>query len=230
MACSPVGAVVSLLLPKTNSRQIGMDCMAGIIQLSQEFSCPIIGGDTNVGGDQLVISITAFGLPSVKGPLLRSSAKEGDWILVTGPLGGSFLGHHLNFMPKINEAQVLHQQYALNSGMDISDGLTLDLRRLADASNVGAELYLDKIPVSDSAIQRAEGSQQSPLDHALSDGEDFELLLTASESEAKRILSDQPLSTPMFHVGRITSGLDLIGVCSDGEQKKLEARGFQHGT
>ncbi|MEZ6116954.1 MAG: thiamine-phosphate kinase [Pirellulaceae bacterium] len=231
MACRPAGAVVSLLLPKIDAKAIAIECMRGIQALASEFACPIIGGDTNVGGQQLVISVTAFGIPlSDRAPLLRSTARAGDWILVTGPLGGSILGHHLNFVPRVREAETLHSRFQLTAGMDISDGLALDLSRLAEASGVGAELWLENVPISDDANLLSQRSGKPALQHALGDGEDFELLLTASPSDAEQIMRTQPLDSPIYHVGMMFAESGLFAVDANGIRRNLAPTGFQHGA
>jgi thiamine-monophosphate kinase len=97
--------------------------------------------------------------------------------MVTGQLGGSILGHHLRFIPRLDESLTIRTRYTLHAGLDISDGLTLDLARMTLASGCGAEIDLSEVPVSEAAHQLALADGKSALEHALSDGEDFELLL-----------------------------------------------------
>src|SRR5690606_16709168 len=101
--------------------------MQGMVPLSEKFACPIAGGDTNVAECPLCISVTVLGTAGERGPLLRSGARAGDRILVTGELGGSLAGKHLDFEPRVNEALALNQRYEIHAAMDISDGLALDL-------------------------------------------------------------------------------------------------------
>lgn len=231
MACTPMAVVVSLLLPRDNDvAQIARGCMQGIYELAGLFKTKVVGGDTNVGGDRLVISVTAIGTPTDRGPLRRNSAQVGDIILVTGPLGGSILGHHLHFQPRVHEALRLHRDYDLHAGMDISDGLAMDLGRMTESSGVGAELWLDQIPVSEAAVQLSVETGRSALEHALGDGEDFELLFTVPEAEARRILQNSPLDEPVFQVGRIIEGSGLLGVDAKGSHAPLQPSGFQHGV
>jgi len=151
--------------------------------------------------------------------------------LVTGELGGSRLGKHLDFVPRVSEALTLHRQYDLHAGMDISDGLALDLSRICAASGVGAVLEAKSIPVAPAAGQWAETSLsgRSPLDHALSDGEDFELLLTAPPKVADRILRDNPLDIPITKVGHCVDQPGLCLAAADGSKQTLDAVGFEHG-
>src|SRR5260221_93165 len=81
---------------------------------------PIVGGDTNSWDGKLAISVTVLGEATARGPVLRSGAKPGDWVFVTGPLGGSILGHHLDFTPRVREALELHAVAELHAMIDVS--------------------------------------------------------------------------------------------------------------
>jgi len=150
-----------------------------------------------------VISITLLGKITNHGPLRRGCAKPGDRILATGWFGGSILGRHFDFQPRVEEALLLNQRYRLHAGIDVSDGLSIDLSRMAKESGCGAILQIDSIPIADDARRlaekRADGS--TPLDHALGDGEDFELLLAVPPDEALHILKDQPLDVLITDIG-----------------------------
>jgi thiamine-monophosphate kinase len=188
----------------------------------------IVGGDTNSWDGKLAISIALIGEPTGRGPVRRNGARPGDWIMVTGLLGGSILGHHLDFIPRIREAQKLHQQVELKAMIDISDGLALDLRHLCEESNCGAELIAEQIPISDAAYQMKD--DKSPLDHALSDGEDFELLFAVSAEEGKRLLNEQPLkefSANLSHLGQFIPEKQVFLV-QDGQRQTLPAFGYVH--
>jgi len=172
--------------------------------------------------------------PTPRGPLRRGGAQVGDQILVTGALGGSMLGHHLDFEPRVREALLLHERYTLHAGMDVSDGLALDLSRLAAESGVGAALRLSDVPIAPAAEQwarhLADGS--TPLDHALGDGEDFELLITAPPDEARRMLAAQPLRAPygvsITAVGEIVAEPGLWQLEGEAGRHPLLPRGFMH--
>jgi thiamine-monophosphate kinase len=123
---------------------------------------------------------------------------------------------------------LLHERYDLRAGMDISDGLALDASRLAAASGCGAALEPGAIPISPDAERLAEKSGHSALEHALSDGEDFELLLAASPETAERLLRDQPLDVPLTCVGRCVAAPGLWQVDDVGALRPLAATGYQH--
>ncbi len=231
MAAKPVAAVVALALPRVGGGELAIALYEGMIPLAERYGVAIAGGDTNSWDGPLAISITAIGETTSRGPLLRGGAKSGDLILVTGSFGGSILGKHLDFEPRVHEALLLNDRYDLHAGIDCSDGLSLDLSRLAAESNVGAVLDLRTIPIADAAehLARSEPAGGSALDHALSDGEDFELILAASPAEAARILRDQPLSgVPITAIGEFIETPGLWQTDALGVRTPLEPRGFEH--
>jgi thiamine-monophosphate kinase len=233
MAAEPVAAFVSLVLPKRGTNklsalELAIQLYLGMAPLAAKHSITIAGGDTNTWDSPLAISVTVIGHTTARGPLTRSGAKPGDSILVTGTLGGSILGKHLEFEPRVAEALLLNGRFDLHAGMDISDGLAIDSARLAKASGVGIVLDLDSIRISDAAqhICRLDGGD--PLECALSDGEDFELLLAVPPEAAREILRAQPLGIPITRVGEVIAEPGLWQVSSDGHPQPLAARGFEH--
>ena len=230
MAARPIALVVAVAIPDDVEIEALQAMIEGMLTLAERFDTPIVGGDTNRTEGPLTISITAMGTTLPKGPLTRAGAVPGDWVLVTGEFGGSILGRHLDFIPRVHEAIALHERYTLHAGIDVSDGLTLDLSRLAARSECGAELDLERIPIAAAAVQLAqqENDQQSPLQHALSDGEDFELLLAVPPSEAQKMLSAQPLDVPLSHIGSIVAQPGLWQLDASGRRQPLPPRGYEH--
>ncbi len=108
MAGRPVAAVVSVALPRARAAEIAMGLHAGIEALAREFDVALAGGDTNAWDGPLVVSVTVLGEATGRGPVRRSGAVVGDVVLVTGPLGGSLLGRHLDPRPRVREALALH--------------------------------------------------------------------------------------------------------------------------
>jgi thiamine-monophosphate kinase len=227
MAGVPVAAVVSVALPKSGGRKVGEELDIGLRAVADEFGVAVVGGDTNSWDGKLVVSVTVLGEATRRGPVLRSGAKPGDWVFVTGPLGGSILGHHLSFTPRVQEAQALHEVADLHAMIDVSDGLAADLNHILEESRCGAVLHAEAVPISAAAVELSPTSRKSPLEHALGDGEDFELVFTVSPAEGERLLRDQP-------VAGIT--LAKIGECVDaglwleqgGTRRILEPTGWVH--
>jgi thiamine-monophosphate kinase len=233
MAAEPVAAFISLVLPKRGSNklsaiELAIQLYLGMAPLAAKNNITIAGGDTNTWDGPLAISVTAIGHTTVHGPLIRSGAQVGDLILVTGTLGGSILGKHLEFEPRVAESLLLNERFDLHAGMDISDGLAIDAARLAKASGVGIVLDLDAIPVSDAARYVCQLDGGDPINCALSDGEDFELLLAAPPESAREILSAQPLAIPIVRIGEVIAEDGLWQVSSDGHRQPLTPRGFEH--
>lgn len=230
MAARPVAAFVSVALPRHNGLSLAKELYEGLLALAGEFGVTLAGGDTNSWDGPLVISVTAMGAVTERGALLRRGARPGDAILVTGSFGGSILGRHFDFMPRVREALLLHENFQLHAGIDVSDGLSLDLWRLAQESGCGAALDLAVIPISADAhsltSQLADGT--TALDHALGDGEDFELILAVPPDEADRILAAQPLAIPICRIGQFVPTPGLWSVARDGTQHPMSPRGYEH--
>lgn len=232
MAAKPTAAVVSLVLPKQGAAGLpaldfAITIYEGLVPLAIEFGVSIVGGDTNTWEGPLVISVTAIGEVTEHGPLLRSGAQPGDVMLITGTLGGSILKKHLVVEPRCREALLLNERYELHAGIDISDGLSLDASRLAQASGCGIALDLPTIPIAEDAVRRSARSGRDAIEHALNDGEDFELLLAVPPESAERILTEQPLDIPLTKIGHCVSETGLWQVQKD-ELKPLKPGGYLH--
>ena len=186
MAGIPTAALVSVALPRGDSSgALARELMLGLSEVADEFRVPIIGGDTNSWTAGLVINVTVMGEANpYSGAVLRSGARIGDRIFVTGPCGGSILGRHLNPKPRIREAVELARRFRFHSMIDISDGLSADLCHILEESGVGAALNAEAIPIHPDALRLSEQTGKPPLEHALGDGEDFELIFTVPASEA----------------------------------------------
>ncbi|MDO5580407.1 MAG: thiamine-phosphate kinase [Planctomycetia bacterium] len=225
MAALPHSVLVAVVLPQDGGEQLAVDLLDGMLPLANEFDIAIAGGDTNAWDGKLAVSITAIGQVSPFGVIRRSGARPGDRILCTGSLGGSIFSRQFLFQPRIREALYLNEHYKIHAAMDISDGLLLDLSRMADESGLGFQIDESKIPVHPDVLKykdllnqsdpnpnrdplppvlrkslRKKFKDQNPesrefqIDRALSDGEDFELILAAAPEETKRLLNDQPFA------------------------------------
>jgi thiamine-monophosphate kinase len=227
MAGHPVAAVVSVGLPRAG-RALAEELYAGLREVADAFATPIVGGDTNSWDGPLVLSVTLFGEPGPGGIIRRSGAKVGDVLMVTGPLGGSILGHHLDFRPRIREALTLASFIPLHAMIDLSDGLSSDLEKLCTESQCGAVLWADKIPIADAARELARhAGKQTPLEHALGDGEDFELLFAVERDEGQKLLEQQPIpGVTLSMIGEIVD--NGLWIEEDGTRRPLTATGYVH--
>lgn len=230
MAGEPVAAYVSVALPRAESEAIAHGLTLGLNREASRFGVTLAGGDTNVWNGPLVISVTLLGLEPPGGAVLRSGARPGDVIAVTGPLGGSLpSGRDMRPEPRVAEAAMLKRLLGLDlhAMIDLSDGLGGDLRHILEESgDLGAELRAADIPVHADVFAHygAEIAAEplAALRHALSDGEDFELCLcVAPDAAAKLPASVRP-------VGVVTDSGRMVVVQADGEAIIWTSGGFDH--
>lgn len=232
MAARPEAAVVAVSLPRQHGDTIGRGLLDGILGLAAEHGVTLAGGDTNAWDGPLVISITAIGSVLPGRAWRRDGARPGDLLVVTGACGGSLLGRHLDVVPRCREAALIAERFSVHAAIDVSDGLTLDLWRVMQASGTGAVVDLAAIPIHADAFRMATqpGDGRSPLDHALADGEDFELLLALPPDEARRLAADAPclLGSSATVIGEVIEGSGLTARAADGTVSPLEPRGYEH--
>jgi thiamine-monophosphate kinase len=230
MAAKPVCALAWAGLPENRDMAFAKDLSAGMAEAAEKFACPIVGGDITSWNQPLVTVGTALvARPAGIIPIRRSGAKAGDLLFVTGELGGSALGRHLAFTPRVTEARQLAALVTIHAMIDLSDGLSTDLGHIARESGVAAEIMADAIPVSEDAKRLAKEDGRTPLDHALNDGEDFELLLAVEPVDAQDLLKQNPLkSARLTHIGRVVEGGGVSLVAPDGSRAALEPGGYEH--
>ena len=213
MGGSPKEFLITLALPKTTAVDWTTGLYQGIGSCLEKHGGVIVGGETTSSPDNspIVISIAATGEVAREQVVLRSGAKAGDALLVTGRLGGSISGKHLDFTPRRTEADWLTTHFKPTAMMDLSDGLAKDLPRLATASGSGFKLDQATIPCSEGC-----GFEQ-----AVGDGEDYELLFTI---EAERVGDLLEAWRAEFRELPLT----VIGeLCASGEGDRLEG-GWDH--
>jgi thiamine-monophosphate kinase len=224
MGCFPTFAVVAMMIPR-NARQAWIKrLLAGLERTARRFDTAVVGGDVATHAGRLAINVALLGETRDLKPVRRSGARVGDAIAVTGPLGGSILGKHLRFTPRVREGIELNRRFELHAMIDLSDGLSTDLRHLCDESRVGAILYEDRIPVTPEARRLARKDKRPPIDHALSDGEDYELLFALPRIEALRAEKAR-LGTVIGEVAAV-DGVYL----REGPEKlrEIERQGWEH--
>ena len=214
MACLPVAAVATVALPRAISLDYAQRLYRGMADAAAAFGCIIAGGDTGSWDGKLAMTVTLLGRCDGIQPVTRAGAKPGDGIYVTGPLGGSILGRHLDFTPRIREGRLLGP--IATAMIDLSDGLSRDLRHICDASGVGAIIEGDRVPIHDDARRLSQQDQVDPLTHALDDGEDYELLFTAS--------APPPIGT---RIGTVTADREIRLKTPSGTQP-LAAGAWEH--
>jgi thiamine-monophosphate kinase len=189
-----------------------------------------VGGETTTNPERLLISVAMLGTVARGKCVLRSGARAHDAIFVTGQLGGALAGKHMEFEPRLREARWLAEKFSLHAMMDISDGLAGDLRHLLRASKVGAEILATAIPISRAARLQAKTESKRPLQAALSEGEDFELLFTLASRDAVPLLDawkKQFPDLPLSCIGRITAAAGLKIRTKDGVRELVE-HGYEH--
>lgn len=231
MGGDPVAFVVTLGIPKGFPQSWVEKFYDGLIKLAKKHKVACVGGDMS-GADQFFASIALIGKAS--GPVVkRSGARKGDWIGVTGHLGGSILAHHHSFEPRLKEGKYLAASGA-TSMLDISDGLGQDLSHILNSSRVGARLVAREIPLSKDAFLLSAKDRVPPLQHAFSDGEDFELLFTMPASKKKRLELKWAKLFPgvrLSWIGRIVPGKGKITWQKIHRQlavPPLKRKGFTH--
>ena len=220
MAGVPFVAVASVTLPK-GDEALGCEIYAGLREAAEAFGCPIVGGDVATWDNPLTVSVTVLGkMPAGREPILRSGARAGDAICVTGALGRSWQsGRDLTFTPRLAEAAELVSRATPSAMIDLSDGLARDLRHLCDASGTGAHLQAGAIPLAPGA----------DLAGALGDGEDYELLFTLPRAEAEAVAATGLAGTPVTILGEMTTATELLMTDSTGTGP-LPETGWEHRT
>jgi thiamine-monophosphate kinase len=215
MAGAPSAALVTVALPPGFDPARVEAIYDGLNELARQHGVAIAGGETTAQPAGLLLSVALLGTVEKERCLRRAGAQPGDALFVTGELGGSLSGKHLDFEPRLVEARWLAEQFDLHCMIDLSDGLASDLRHLLEAGRVGAELLAPSILISRAARQeaRARAGAKTPLQAALTDGEDFELLFTVAARDAVPLLDawkHQFPDLPLTCIGRITAEPGLV--------------------
>jgi len=190
MGASPLAAVVTLGVTKDESVIRLRAIYRGLERLAKKYRVNLVGGETT-RARQLFLNVALLGECRGYSPVLRSGARAGDLIFVTGRLGATRARRHLHFEPRLAEGQWLARHKFASSLMDLSDGLGADLPRLARASGVDFKLDLAAIPQASGATLKA----------ALNDGEDYELVFTVKPSGAKTLKKKWPFAAPLHCIG-----------------------------
>jgi thiamine-monophosphate kinase len=228
MATIPLAAVVSVALPKNFGANKLKKLHTGILKAAKKYNCPLVGGDmtswnkpsssAEATQDKLAISVAVLSTIGKTKPVKRSTAKVGDFVCVTGTLGGSLAGRHLTFEPRLKESLAIAKAGA-NAMMDLSDGLSTDLNHICRLSGKGAIIDSGKIPVSKAA---------KGINGALNDGEDFELLFTIPAKNFEQLKKHWRFKTNITAVGKITKEKNVKIQMPNGKIVDLKPHGYDH--
>lgn len=212
-------AVVSLAVPPRLNVHFVYDMYKGMQALAKQFHVNITGGDT-IAYKEIIINIALLGEVEKQCLVLRSGARKGDKIFVTGPLGRSLkTGKHLSFVPRIHEARFLVKNFKPTAMIDISDGLAGDLAHITQTSRVGAHIYADRIP-------RVKGAS---LKEALYDGEDFELLFTLPPDDARWLVDLKKGRFDFTYIGDMVTRQEAVKLMDQqGKVISSVGGGFTH--
>lgn len=215
MGGTPTAAVVTVGVPSGDQAAWVEAGYRGLCRTAARHQVAVVGGETTTSPDRLFLSVALLGRVPRGQALLRSGARAGDALFVTGELGGSLAGHHLDFEPRLAEGRWLRASGRVHAMMDLSDGLAGDLRHLLAASgDPGAEIHAQSLPLRRAAREAAtRGDLARPaVVAALTDGEDFELLFTVAPGDAVPVLDGFRAAFPgvrLTCIGRITPGPGL---------------------
>lgn len=231
MAGKPNSALITIALPPGFNVARVEKMYAGASELAREHGVAIVGGETTTNPGGILISVALLGTVERSKCVHRAGAKKGDAIFVSGHLGGSLHGKHLDFEPRLKEARWLVDRFNVHAMIDLSDGLASDLRHILQASQVGAELLSTAVPISRAAKLAARGESKKPaLLAALTDGEDFELLFTVASRDAVPLLDGwkkEFAGLPLTCIGKITAEQGLRMRDQHGV-RTLHLHGYTH--
>jgi thiamine-monophosphate kinase len=245
----PAGFLLSLALPDDWTENWLAEFAAGLGEASREFSCPLLGGDTVKARGPLTLSVTAVGQVPAGRMVLRTTAKPGDVVCVTGTIGDAALGLKLRSAPAWADGLSPEEQGHLadrylhprprhrlaaalrrhaSAAMDVSDGLAGDLAKMMRASGVGAVVETGRVPLSDAAA-KAVRSSPDLLDLALTGGDDYEILCTVPEKNLDSFRKEADrVGITLSVIGRVVSGHDLPVFRINGLERRYDVGSYQH--
>jgi thiamine-monophosphate kinase len=237
MGATPSTCMVAVTHHKGAPTKLRQDLFLGISKTCATYGVNLAGGDTQSWDGPLSLTCSMIGLMHGVRPALRAGMAPGDVIAITGSLGGSILGKHLRFEPRIAEGRFLAEN-GVSAMIDISDGLSGDLTRLCEESGlrfpVGADIAAEAVPVSKSARRLAKlekAGAERALHHALHDGEDFELMFAVRPARWKKIVAEWPFEAPIRALGVVRDlkkGQPLVRILRKGEAEALQVMSWVH--
>lgn len=230
MGARAAHALVSVALRPEHTGAFADALLDGLLACAARYGVAVVGGDTSGTPSGVVVNVALTGFVPRGRAVRRAGARLGDAVCVTGALGGSILGRHLRAAPRQDEALALVQGCEVHAMADVSDGLASDLGHVLDASGAGAEVWDAAVPVHEDARRLAATSGRDALDHALQDGEDFELVFCVADADARRLARDGLAGTPVARIGRITADRAYVRRPHEGAASSapMERRGHDH--
>lgn len=220
----------------------------GWFNLAKKYDVELVGGDVSRAPDKIVIDSIVAGEVKKGKAILRSGAKAGDLIFVTGSLGGAaaglkllengipldtgkiwqkrLLARQLSPNPPAGDGQFLGENQIASAMIDLSDGLSSDLAHICHESNIGARIFADKIPF-DKNLRLMTKSLDEKLNYALNGGEDFELLFTVNPKKIFHV-RNRLESGIFFQIGEMTANAEIIELIKDNKIEFLQPKGFRH--
>jgi thiamine-monophosphate kinase len=189
----PEFALITLMMNKNRKVQWVEGVYRGLRRAASRFEVQIVGGETSATPGPAAISVSVFGRVEKGRWVSRSGGRVGDHLFVTGRLGNSIAGKHLRFVPRIGESRWLTANFRIHAMMDLSDGLGADLPRLAHASKVGFQIDPKSLP----------RERDVSIEHAIGDGEDYELLFAISPNDSQRLQAAWRRKFPRVKLTRI---------------------------
>ncbi len=204
--CEPAAVFAASQIPSGRPGGFIKELFRGLEDVCGLFSIPVAGGDLTLSKGGVCITVTSIGFVPPEGMLLRSGASCGDAVFVTGLLGDSLSGRHLEFIPRIKESLKLRECVRISSMIDISDGLYSELRHISRESGVGMDIDVESIPVSPGLTERYGAGSKEAVIHALCDGEDYELLFTLPADQAETLSPDLLPGVPLTRIGMCREG------------------------
>jgi len=228
MGGEPLWALLDLGAPAESPVARLEEIYHGAVSLAQRHNLALVGGDTGAA-ERLALHVFAVGRAPAGTAITRSGASPGDALYVTGSLGGSALGKHLAFEPRVREGLWLREQGFAAAMIDLSDGLGSDLRRLCAMSGTGASIRAAAVPVDPAALRIDDA--RGGLAHALEDGEDFELLFCVGARAQKRFEKAwrEEQSLACVQIGIMTERQGLVEIeDGNGQRRTLAETGYEH--
>lgn len=236
MGGAPRAAFLSLALDREVPQKWVSRFLAGLLEAAEEFRVPLAGGDTAQSAGGIQADIVLVGSVPKGKAVLRSGARPGDQIYVTGELGGSAAAiarlregkgevraadyeRHFHPAARVAVGQWLRRRGLASAMIDVSDGLSTDLEHICEESGVGAEIEITAIP----RARVGHPAQQVGFELAVHGGEDYELLFTSAKKIPAKVAG-----VPVTRVGQIKRRRGMVLIEEDGRRRRLAARGWEH--